>query len=307
MPQQFPDRPYQKIGTDLFQFDGRNYLLTIDYYSRFFEIDHLPDTLARTVIHKLKQHMSRNGICDICISDNGPQYSSAEFAQFARDWGFRHETSSPMHPMTNGLAEKGVSIAKKILAKARDTRQDPYLFLLEYRNTPLECGYTPAQLLIGRRTKSVVPVTDTLLNPSPVNRQEVQNKVTKSKQKQKHYFDRHTKSLPELDLNDSVRLRHNGKWIPAKIVTKHNQRSYTVQTNNGALYRRNRRLLMKTHETSPGDVDFQVLDHRSLQEIPNDPLGNHSQTDPPDPINNNPPRTRSGRIVRKPMRFIEEH
>ena len=55
---EFPDRPYQNIGTDLFHFDGKNYLLTIDYFSRFFEVDYIPDTRAATVIQKLTVHLA---------------------------------------------------------------------------------------------------------------------------------------------------------------------------------------------------------------------------------------------------------
>ncbi|XP_060567912.1 uncharacterized protein K02A2.6-like [Ruditapes philippinarum] len=104
--------------------------------------------------------MSRYGIVDICMSDNGPQFSSTEFAEFAKSWGFTHITSSPYQSRSNGMAEKGVSIAKKTLTKAKESRQDPYVCILEYRNTPLECGYTPNQLLMGRRTKSVVPISE---------------------------------------------------------------------------------------------------------------------------------------------------
>ena len=56
IPSEFPDRPYQKLGADIFQFDGQNYLLTIDYYSRFFEVDLLPDMKSSTVIRKLIVH-----------------------------------------------------------------------------------------------------------------------------------------------------------------------------------------------------------------------------------------------------------
>ena len=143
-PHEFPQRPYQKIGTDSFTFEGKNYLLTTDYYSRFFEIDYLPDMRSETVIQKLKVHMSRTYICDVCISDNGSQYSSQQFAEFAKEWGFIHNTSSPLHPISNGLSEVTVSIAKKLLKKAKDSKQDPYLLILEYRNTPSECGFTPS-------------------------------------------------------------------------------------------------------------------------------------------------------------------
>lgn len=103
---EFPDRPYQKIAADLFHFDGSEYLLTKDYYSRFFEVDYLPDTRSQTVIRKLQQHMSRMLIPDIVVSDNAAQFSSADFRDFANEWGFEHLTLSPGYPQSNGLAEK---------------------------------------------------------------------------------------------------------------------------------------------------------------------------------------------------------
>jgi len=128
----FPDRPYQILSTDLFHFDNRDYLLTVDHYSRFFEIDYLPDTRSGTVIRKLQTHFARYGVCDILHSDNGPQYSSSEFADFAKSWNFQHKTSSPLHPQGNCLAERSVGIAKKLLKKAKDSRTNIYIVLLEY-------------------------------------------------------------------------------------------------------------------------------------------------------------------------------
>ena len=95
MSHEIPMRPWQKVGTDLFQLDDRVYLVTADYYSSFFEVDKLEHTNSRTVIEKLKMHFSRHGIPEIVISDNGPQFSSAEFAKFAKEWNFKHSTSSP--------------------------------------------------------------------------------------------------------------------------------------------------------------------------------------------------------------------
>ena len=85
MPHEIPSRPWQKIGTDLFFFDQRHYLITVDYYSSFFEVDKLEITDSRTVIEQLKMQFSRHGISEVVISDNGPQYASTEFAKFASD------------------------------------------------------------------------------------------------------------------------------------------------------------------------------------------------------------------------------
>ena len=67
-----PNRPWAKIGTDLLQFGGKDYLVTVDYFSNFFEIDYLSSTTSNTVIKKLKSHCARYGIPDEVVSDNGP-------------------------------------------------------------------------------------------------------------------------------------------------------------------------------------------------------------------------------------------
>ncbi|KAJ8300229.1 hypothetical protein KUTeg_021748 [Tegillarca granosa] len=58
---EFPNRSYQIIGVDLFQFDDKDYLLTIDYYRRFFEVDFLPNSRSHTVIQKLRNVQTKDG------------------------------------------------------------------------------------------------------------------------------------------------------------------------------------------------------------------------------------------------------
>ena len=62
MPHEIPSRPWQKVGTNLFYFDRRPYLITVVCYSSFFEVDKLHRTYSRTVIGKLKMQFSRHGI-----------------------------------------------------------------------------------------------------------------------------------------------------------------------------------------------------------------------------------------------------
>ena len=59
MPHEVPMRPRQKVGRDLFEFKSKSYLVTVDYFSNFWKVDKLPDTEARTVILKLKNHFTR--------------------------------------------------------------------------------------------------------------------------------------------------------------------------------------------------------------------------------------------------------
>ena len=63
---------------------------------------------------------SRYGIPEVLRSDNGPQYASKEFEEFAVSYGFQHETSSPLYPQSNGLAERMVQTAKQLLSRSDD-------------------------------------------------------------------------------------------------------------------------------------------------------------------------------------------
>ena len=137
LPHEIPQYPWQIAATDLFLWNDVNYILVVDYYSRYWKIASLRSTTSTAVIEKLKQIFSRHGIPEMIKSDNGPQYSSAEFATFATCWKFPHVTSSPKYPQSNGLAEKTVQAAKKMLEKAKRDRKDLYLSLLEQRNTPV--------------------------------------------------------------------------------------------------------------------------------------------------------------------------
>ena len=138
------------IASHLFTLQNANYLLIVDYYSRYVEVIILHNsTSSFAVIEALKTIFARHGIPDELRTDNGPQYHSDEFTQFAKVWGFQHTTSSPRFPQSNGETERAVRTVKDILRKEKD----PAKALLAYRSTPLASGYSPAQLLMERNIK----------------------------------------------------------------------------------------------------------------------------------------------------------
>ena len=170
MSHEVPSRPWEKIATDIFTLDGKGYLITIDYCSNFWEVDRLPNTKASTTILKLKSHFARYGIPDQVISDNGPQFTSDEFTNFSRTWDFEHLTSSPGNSKANGKAESEVKTAKGMLKKSIRAGTDPYLAVLDYRNTPTQGMTTSqAQRLMSRRTKTLLRKTQSLLLPKTIN------------------------------------------------------------------------------------------------------------------------------------------
>ena len=99
------------------------------------------------------------------FSDNGPQFSSCEFEAFAKEGGFTHNTLSPNYPRSNGLVESSVKIIKGLMKKAHDGKEDFHKSLLIYRSAPLQNGQSPAQMLMGRRIHTNLPMHDHLLKP----------------------------------------------------------------------------------------------------------------------------------------------
>jgi hypothetical protein len=241
-PHEVPERPWQKVATDLFQWQNKHYLLTVDYYSRYFEVDELTTTTSLAVIRKMSAHFARHGIPEVVISDNGTQYTSAAFADFAKKWDFRHVTVSPKHPQSNGLAEKYVQIVKNILEKSRRDGNNVLRGILEYRASPVDNMASPAQLLFGRQIPGLLPTSSTKLQPKVINPTDVRNRRHQMQQNQKAQYDKKSKQLPPLKLGENVYIQKENKdWEPATIInTSNTDRSYHAQTRSGNTFRRNR-------------------------------------------------------------------
>ena len=127
MSSPFPDYPWQRVASDIFEWNKQQYLLVVDYYPRFVEIAKLSTATSHDVINHLKSIFARHGIPESFTSDNGPQYSDELFSKFANEYGFTHLTSSPYYPQGNGAAERGVRTVKTLLSKSKE-----YSALLAY-------------------------------------------------------------------------------------------------------------------------------------------------------------------------------
>ncbi|XP_062591098.1 uncharacterized protein K02A2.6-like [Saccostrea cucullata] len=314
-----PDYPWQVVATDLFTWDDQDFLIVVDYYSRFFEVFKLKSTTSQSVITKLQESFSRHGIPEKVVSDNGPQYSSHEFKDFAHQWNFNHTTSSPRYPQSNGLAERTVQTAKRMLTKSKKDGRNLFLSILAYRTTPLNIGLSPSQLLMSRRLRSDLPVHPSLLKPHVHNQVDVRHSMMNEKVKSKQYYDKRSRLSTPLDTGDKVRVQlHSKTWTPAVVLKPNNERSYLVKTPNGSVYSRNSRHIVMSNEnvhcdhenpnftlfapqpTTQGDtlnMQGEKLDTDSTR--PTYSPGVQSNHDKHMPVQSNMPYvTRSGRIVK---------
>ena len=299
---EIPPRPWEKIGTDLLQMQGRQYLVTSDYHTNFTEVDFLPDTTAATVVTKLKHHFARYGVPQTVISDSGSQFTSETFDKFAKDWNFTHIKSSPGNHKANGEAESAVKHIKRLFEKCRASREDPYLGLLNFRNTPTEgLQNSPAQRMFGRRTNSHLPCLPSKLNHDPQDGAEAARLKTSKRQLVADHTNNRRKELPALHIGDAVRMQpldnHSSYWKTATVTKRLGKRSYEVTTEGGRKYIRNRlhlrlRKISTTHSyhnlpfyfnhTSirPAEVDQVPTPETSNQEVPS-PRHHQSQQHAP--------------------------
>ena len=205
------------------QHNGKNYLLMVDSYSCWGEVDIIRNTTTTGTIAILRTWFSRYGLPNQLITDNGPQFISFEFDRFCKQNGIKHIRVPAYHQSSNGTAEKFVQTVKKGLKSSDIEKGDSKLkldnFLFAHRITPTTCtGKTPAELFIGRRLKSRID----LIKPSTP--QYDRSKVNTKGNRERKFYE-----------NQSVFIRNyrrNGvKWIPAVVIKAIGARCYEVLVN----------------------------------------------------------------------------
>ncbi|XP_072769851.1 uncharacterized protein [Nerophis lumbriciformis] len=202
-------------------------------------------------------------------SDNGPQFSSAEFTAFARDYDFLHVTSSPYFSQSNGEAERAVKTVKLLLLK---NEEDPYRAMLAYRVTPLHHGLSPSELLMGRRLRSPLPQASSNLKPQRPRTKAFDKKDYQLKCTQAQNFDsRHRATQkPELRPGQSVWISPS-KQTATVIRKADTPRSYVVDTGAEEV-RRNRAHLQALPEpqlqpqSAPQEPPTPQNEHRTERE-----------------------------------------
>ncbi|XP_028404008.1 uncharacterized protein K02A2.6-like [Dendronephthya gigantea] len=289
IPSEVPPRPWHTVSADLFKVNNFWYIVIADYYSKFPFVKKLNSLTATTVVNVVRSIFSEQGIPETLICDNGSQFTSAQFQDLAKRYGFRVVTSSPHYPKGHGFIERQVQTVKKILLKCKESGADPSLALLSLRSTPLSTTLkSPAELLNGRMFKSTLPVK---IHP-PSDRYETRDLLLTQQNKQVNLYNRDSKEKPNLFQNQAVQVQDpvNKTWSPARVVGfGPTPRSYITEDGSGVQLRRNRQLIKPDIQKTPEPIN---------RDARNQNQGDVRQEEMPEI------RTRSGRIVKKPDRLI---
>ena len=113
---------------------------------------------ASKTISVLKELFTEHGIPEVLHADNDPQFVNALFTEFATDWKFNHNTSSPRNPKSNGQAEAAMKTVKGLLTHAKCSGKDPYLALLAYHCMPIDADlHSSVEMLYQQILCTTVP------------------------------------------------------------------------------------------------------------------------------------------------------
>lgn len=246
-------KPWQKVGVDIYELYNQNYLIVVDYYSKYPEIVNLNNNLtSENVINKLKSIFARHGTPKLVMSDSGRQFTSEKFQKFANEWNFQTRHSSPHYQQSNGLAERTIQTIKKLIKKCYDNNDDIYAALLAFRNTPiLNTTYSPSQLLMSRYLRDKLIISDRKLKPKLVNNRDVSNTLTNHQVNASKYYDKKCVSFrQEFQKNDLIWYQEKPKsvWKKGKILNCLRDRTYKINDEKGRCIIRNKFYIRSRNE-----------------------------------------------------------
>ena len=160
------DTPFKRVAVDIVgpiappSEAGHRYILTlVDYATRYPEAFPLKKITTEAVAEALLDIYSRVGIPEEVLTDQGTQFMSKCMQEVSRLLSIKGLTSTPYHPICNGLVERWNGTLKSMLKRLCQDQPkqwhrliNPVLFA--YREVPQEStGFSPFQLLYGRSVR----------------------------------------------------------------------------------------------------------------------------------------------------------
>ncbi|XP_024872568.1 uncharacterized protein K02A2.6-like, partial [Temnothorax curvispinosus] len=157
----YPQGPWERIHIDYAgPVAGTMLLIVSDAFSKWLEVKITNSMTTAATIAILDNLFTAYGAPTIVVSDNGTQFTAAEFKSFLQTSGVKyHKLTAPYHPSTNGQAERSVQTVKdalRAMGTSRNTLQaDLNKFLRHYRIAPHSTtGQSPSQLFLGRTLRT---------------------------------------------------------------------------------------------------------------------------------------------------------
>ena len=225
------------------------YILTcIDRTTKWLEATPLVDITAVTVAQAFFENwICKFGVPLYVVSDQGSQFESELFKELSKLVGFHRLRTTAYHPQCNGMIERQHRTLKSaIMARKQNWLDALPAVLLGMRMTPLESGYSPAQLTYGVQiltpSQLISPQKKTFDSKYIQDLHDTMQKVSTDLETQKKRVLKNTKSFIPKDLKNATQV-----WLridrvrrpleapysgPFKVISK-NDKFFTIQLHNG--------------------------------------------------------------------------
>ena len=224
--------------------EGRMFFIVTGAHSKWLEVVAMTSTTSKATIAEFQRLFAQFGLLSALVTDNGPQFTSEEWATFMSQHGIVHMHSSPYHPATNGAAERNVQAFKAALTaqKRGSLSWDGSLQRLLgcYRAIPhAMTGKTPAALFLHRELRPRLDLLHPVL-PTEVSQPATASRVA-DQQRKISECSANSALRKSLEVGNSVRARVYNKpvkWLPGTVVRSVGAKSFEVKLASSVLVRR---------------------------------------------------------------------
>lgn len=235
-----PEGPWSKLALDFWSTSAINekVLVVADYYSRFIEALVMKETTAEATIKTLTALFQKRGWPDTLKHDNGPQFASATFREWAEEHMMKLNPTTPRFAQENGLVErhmKGITRALAI-AKVENTewKQTLEQYVDNYNSWPHSVTLIPPRdLLNGRVLRGQLPQ---LIKPKRLTKDMYDSMAREAdlahKAKKKEKEDRRRRAKPsDIATGDYVHVKRDLR--SSKIDSNFTSKKFLVLARSG--------------------------------------------------------------------------
>ncbi len=306
----FPKRPWVRLHLDYAgPVNGNMFLVLIDAYSKWLEVKIASSASSSITIKHLRSICSTHGLPEVLVTDNGTCFTSQEFKDFTTRNRIRHVRTAPYHPTSNGQAERAVRIVKVAIKNVSKDSLETQLsrVLFHCRLTPQSTtGLPPAELLLGRRSRSQVDLAKPDLNQQ-VEAKQLTFPAQKGKEKE-----------ASLSIGSLVFIKNfcpGLRWLPGSITRASGPKSFIITLTDGRIVRRHvNHIRHRDPENNTEIIDEQQDDWTSLVPTRAPAMARNeaaSASGPEQPVAVTPPNLpatlrRSSRQIRPPNYYSKE-
>lgn len=233
--------PMERIHLDFFYFEGKNFLIMSDAFSKYIDVKLMGLTTVNCLIDKLEEIFVVFGLPTQIVTDNGPPFFSHVFAKYCECHGIKLTKSPPYHPQSNGQAERAVQSVKTVFRKfclgAEAKLSWPRKinkFLIHYRNSPSTVtSKTPSEMIFSFKPKVIL---DCINNKPKINFDtKDHNNVCHSDQ-----MDPSIIVNSKFKKGEELLYRNHYKsfvhWIPATILKVISPLTYLIDVNSNVRF-----------------------------------------------------------------------